>query len=125
MNLDLLPPGRVYNSHRHTSKYAGLAKCSTDTALRDIQDLKARGVFIWNPGGGRGTSCRLPNRIPEQVINKNGSSRRSGLSQQNFSVPTLIHALLLQFGMTIPRFPRDDLFHGILEFLVRQLEIRH
>jgi Fic family protein len=44
----------------NTSKYAKLAKCSNDTALRDIQELKERGVFIQNPGGGRSTSYRLP-----------------------------------------------------------------
>ena len=43
----------------NTSKYAKLAKCSTDTALRDIQELLARGVLIQNPGGGRSTSYRL------------------------------------------------------------------
>jgi Fic family protein len=43
-----------------TSKYAKLAKCSNDTALRDIQDLVARGVFLQNEGGGRNTSYRLP-----------------------------------------------------------------
>ncbi len=46
--------------HMNTSKYASLAKCSADTALRDIQNLKTRGVFIQNPGGGRSTSYRLP-----------------------------------------------------------------
>lgn len=46
----------------NTSKYAKLAKCSNDTALRDIQELKERGVFIQNPGGGRSTSYRLPDR---------------------------------------------------------------
>lgn len=45
-----------------TSKYAKLAKCSNDTALRDIQELKERNIFIQNPGGGRSTSYRLPNR---------------------------------------------------------------
>ena len=45
-----------------TSKYAKLAKCSTDTALRDIQELKERSIFIQNPGGGRSTSYRLPDR---------------------------------------------------------------
>ena len=54
-----------FEGHMHTSKYAKLAKCSTDTALRDIQDLKARGIFIQNPGGGRSTSYRLPNSISE------------------------------------------------------------
>ncbi|MDR4515698.1 Fic family protein [Nitrosomonas sp.] len=46
----------------NTSKYAKLAKCSNDTALRDIQELKERGIFIQNPGGGRSTSYRLPGR---------------------------------------------------------------
>lgn len=42
-----------------TSKYAKLAKCSNDTALRDIQDLLERGIVVKNPGGGRSTSYRL------------------------------------------------------------------
>lgn len=46
----------------NTSKYAKLAKCSNDTALRDIQELKERGIFIQNPGRGRSTSYRLPDR---------------------------------------------------------------
>ncbi len=46
----------------NTSKYAKLSKCSNDTALRDIQELKERGIFIQNPGGGRSTSYRLPDR---------------------------------------------------------------
>ena len=45
-----------------TSKYARLAKCSNDTALRDIQELKERGIFIQNSGGGRSTSYRLPDK---------------------------------------------------------------
>lgn len=49
-----------FQGHMNTSKYAKLAKCSNDTALRDIQELKARGVFVQNPGGGRSTSYRLP-----------------------------------------------------------------
>ena len=51
-----------FKGHMNTSKYAKLAKCSNDTALRDIQDLKNRDIFIQNPGGGRSTSYRLPNR---------------------------------------------------------------
>ncbi|MCS5711957.1 DUF4172 domain-containing protein [Candidatus Berkiella aquae] len=47
----------------NTSKYAKLAKCSTDTALRDIQDLKSRGIFIQNLGSGRSTSYRLLDEI--------------------------------------------------------------
>lgn len=41
------------------SKYAKLAKCSADTALRDIRELLERGILIPNPGGGRSTSYRL------------------------------------------------------------------
>ncbi len=49
-----------FEGFMNTSKYASLARCSNDTALRDIQELKERGVFIQNPGGGRSTSYRLP-----------------------------------------------------------------
>lgn len=42
-----------------TSKYAKLAKCSTDTALRDIRELLERGILVQNPGRGRSTSYRL------------------------------------------------------------------
>ena len=42
-----------------TSKYAKLAKCSTDTALRDIQALLELGVLIKDEGGGRNTSYHL------------------------------------------------------------------
>jgi Fic family protein len=45
--------------YMNTAKYAKIVKCSNDTALRDIQELKARGVFIQNAGGGRSTSYRL------------------------------------------------------------------
>ena len=48
-----------FHGHLTTSKYAKLAKCSTDTALRDIRELLARGVIVRNPGGGRSTSYRL------------------------------------------------------------------
>ena len=52
-----------WKGHINTSKYAKRAKCSQDTALRDIQDLKTRGIFIQNPGGGRSTSYRLTDKI--------------------------------------------------------------
>lgn len=48
-----------FQGHMTTSKYAKLAKCSTDTALRDIRELLDRGILIQNPGGGRSTSYRL------------------------------------------------------------------
>jgi len=43
-----------------TSKYAQLAKCSHDTALRDILALVERGILVRNPEGGRSTSYALP-----------------------------------------------------------------
>jgi Fic family protein len=42
-----------------TVKWAKLAKCSHDTALRDIQDLLSRDILIQNSGGGRSTSYSL------------------------------------------------------------------
>jgi len=42
-----------------TSKWAKLAKCSQDTAYRDILDLVERGVLRKDPGGGRSTSYSL------------------------------------------------------------------
>lgn len=42
-----------------TSKYAKLAKCSPDSALRDIKALLERGVLVQDEGGGRNTSYRL------------------------------------------------------------------
>ena len=49
-----------------TSKYAKLAKCSQDTALRDIRELLKRGIIVQNPGRGRSTSYRLVE--PEMVM---------------------------------------------------------
>ena len=48
-----------WEGHLNTSKYAKLAKCSTDTALRDIRCLLDRGVLLKNKGRGRSTSYRL------------------------------------------------------------------
>jgi Fic family protein len=42
-----------------TSKWARLAKCSQDTAYRDIKDLIERGALTQEPGGGRSTSYAL------------------------------------------------------------------
>jgi Fic family protein len=42
-----------------SSKYSKLAKCSADTALRDIKILLDRGVLVQEEGGGRSTSYRL------------------------------------------------------------------
>ena len=42
-----------------TSSYATLAKCSQDTALRDILALVGRGILVRGQGGGRSTSYTL------------------------------------------------------------------
>ena len=46
-----------------SSKWATMAKCSPDTALRDINDLLARGVLHKSDAGGRSTSYAL-NELP-------------------------------------------------------------
>ncbi len=43
-----------------TSKYSKLAKCSQDTALRDVSFLVEQGILIRNSAGGRSTSYSLP-----------------------------------------------------------------
>jgi Fic family protein len=42
-----------------SSKWAAIAKCSPDTALRDITDLLARGVLRKTDAGGRSTSYEI------------------------------------------------------------------
>jgi Fic family protein len=42
-----------------SSKWAAIAKCSQDTASRDIDDLLARNILIKDAGGGRSTSYSL------------------------------------------------------------------
>jgi Fic family protein len=46
--------GRLTNA-----KWAAIGKCSSDTALRDINDLLARGVLGRLEGGGRSTGYLL------------------------------------------------------------------
>lgn len=46
-----------------SSKYAKLAKCSSDTALRDIRDLLERGLLTQNEGRGRSTSYRIADDV--------------------------------------------------------------
>ena len=42
-----------------SSKWAAIAKCSPDTALRDINELMNLGVLRKTPGGGRSTAYEL------------------------------------------------------------------
>jgi len=43
----------------NTTKWAKIAKCSQDTALRDIQDLIEKGILVKNAGGGRSTNYEM------------------------------------------------------------------
>jgi Fic family protein len=48
-----------FEGHLNTSKYAKMAKCSSDTALRDVRDLLEKRLVVRNESGGRSTSYRL------------------------------------------------------------------
>ena len=48
-----------FESRLTSSKWARMAKCSQDTALRDILDLVNHGILAKDPGGGRSTSYSL------------------------------------------------------------------
>jgi Fic family protein len=50
-----------------SSKWASLAKCSQDTANRDINDLVKRGVLVKDAAGGRSTSYSLNEPIGKTV----------------------------------------------------------
>ncbi len=55
-----------FKGYINTSKYAKLAKCSTDTALRDIRLLLEWGALAKNPGKGRSSSYRLRQNEPSE-----------------------------------------------------------
>ena len=55
--LDRLLDG--FEGRLTTSKWAAIAKCSQDTALRDIGDLLGRGVLARDGGGGRSARYAL------------------------------------------------------------------
>lgn len=42
-----------------STKWAKINKCSSDTALRDIQDLMSKGILVRTAGGGRSTGYEL------------------------------------------------------------------
>ena len=48
-----------FEGHLTTSKYARIAKCSNDTALRDIRQLVEWGILVKNDAGGRSTNYRV------------------------------------------------------------------
>ena len=50
-----------FDGNLTTSKWARLAKCSKDTALRDIQDLEHNQILIKEGAGGRSTNYSIKN----------------------------------------------------------------
>jgi Fic family protein len=48
-----------FDGHLSTSKWAKIAKCSHDTALRDIKDLVEKGILREDLAGGRSKNYRL------------------------------------------------------------------
>ena len=48
-----------FKGKMQTSKWAKLAKCSTDTALRDITDLMQKDILVKDSAGGRNTAYRI------------------------------------------------------------------
>lgn len=48
-----------FNGKLNSSKWAKMAKCSSDTALRDIQDLIKKGILKKETAGGRSTNYEL------------------------------------------------------------------
>jgi Fic family protein len=50
-----------YKGHLTNKKYVKLAKCSPNSALRDIRDLVGKGILAKNDKSGRNTSYRFNN----------------------------------------------------------------
>lgn len=48
-----------FEGYLTSAKHAKLARCSGDTALRDIQELLECGVLLRNPARGRSASYRI------------------------------------------------------------------
>jgi Fic family protein len=48
-----------FDGHLTSSKWAKIGKCSSDTALRDIQDLVKKNILVKNESGGRSTSYEV------------------------------------------------------------------
>ena len=60
---DFLPTDKTlldgFDGKLTSRKWATIAKCSSDTALRDINELVERGVLRRSEAGGRSTSYEL------------------------------------------------------------------
>ncbi|MFC6100375.1 Fic family protein [Olivibacter domesticus] len=70
-----------------SSKWAKIAKCSQDTATRDIQDLIAKGILVKDEAGGRST-----NKLPFSILIIRLLTLESfSLEQPNISCIDLLH----------------------------------
>ncbi|MEN6619338.1 MAG: hypothetical protein ABFC28_07580 [Rikenellaceae bacterium] len=56
-----------FNGKLSSSKWAKIAKCSSDTALRDIRDLIKKDILQKETAGGRSTNYEL---IKKPAANK-------------------------------------------------------
>jgi Fic family protein len=64
-----------------TTKWAKQAKCSHDTALRDIAALVERGLLVRNPEGGRSTSYALAKiSMPLEMATRRAAEQISGVT---------------------------------------------
>jgi Fic family protein len=57
-----------YDGKITSTNWADLAKCSQDTASRDIEDLVNCGIMIKNPAGGRSTSYSLTAEVSDDSV---------------------------------------------------------
>lgn len=71
----------AHESKLTSSKYAKLATCSQDTAVRDILALVERGILVRGPEGGRSTSYALaeaprPHHGASTILRRPAGGRR-------------------------------------------------
>ena len=74
-----LAPRRLFDGFEGkltSCNWAAFAKCSPDTALRDITDLLARGVLRKSDAGGRSTNYELNDVLQPTTAAKSPSRRK-------------------------------------------------
>ncbi len=59
-----------------TSRWAKIAKCSVDSAGRDINALAGKGLLVRSSSGGRSTSYDLPLNFEEVVQTLAGENEK-------------------------------------------------
>src|SRR3546814_11447749 len=69
------------------AKWAAITKASSDTALRDINDLVRQGILVKDPAGGRSTSYSLAPEVTAEIRLPVGQvDRKSVVSGKSVSV---------------------------------------